>query len=181
MTSEDVDAIDVVLADGRGVVTTVCDKEISRSVNDTLREAGFVGYADLRPWRPRSIYERSFWLRRFDGRCAPELHVLATLVYGRRLRPNDRPYWTDANPDNTSPTNVTIATSSPRPTRSKYGRSGTPEYWRRYWADPVNKQRARENARKAAQRRRDRIKAAEKAIAFEKLARSLLTTRSDGS
>lgn len=68
--------------------------------------------------------------------------------------------------------------TKPAPTTSKYGvPAGTPEYWRRYFADPVNREKARARSRDAARRRREQLAQAKReadALTVEELKASIL-------
>ena len=161
ITDDQLDAIDVVLAGGGGKTTHYFS--ISKGPAPTLvRDAGFEMLADKPRHNARSPYEKTDWAMRLsDNRCAPVLHILATIKHGT-LPPDAIPYWKDKNPTNQTLDNVVLdrKTLKKEPTsgiRSKYGvRAGTKEYWKLYWQDPVNKRRGRETAKRNARKKRQR-------------------------
>ena len=132
-------------------------------LNPLLKDEGWESYADCEVFRHRRPYERCLWLRRADGRVAPELLVLAYIKTGRV---SGEAFWTDGDWTHNDIENVSVEDRVPgqRPV-SKYGvRSTTSEYRKRYYADPVNKARQRKAARDHAARKRQELKEATAAL-----------------
>lgn len=176
MKDEELDLIDKLLSlpgnpekfDGRPITCAVVHPEIELH-ESALLEAGFVSYAYLPDFRSRRQYERSLWLRRADNRAVPELYVLATMKYGKLVPAiGVQPYWTDKDFTNNHISNVSLAL--PKVVKgapvSRYGvRSGTPEYYKKYYSDPSNRAKQREASKRHAARRRDIVRSAEDAVA----------------
>lgn len=134
-------------------------------LNPVLRQQGWVSYANIEPFRSRRPYERSLWLRRPDGRCAPELWVLALLKFGLDVLQQGRePYWIDKDWTHSEMENVSVPQPA-QPRKSRYGvKAGTPEYLKAYYSDPANKARQREHAKKHARRQRETVRAAQQVL-----------------
>lgn len=161
LSEEAISAIDAIATEGRPTYCMITHPELDLCVeeNDPIRLAGFVAYACLPNYMQRRPYERSFWLWRMDGRSVPELHVLATIKYGV-MRKGVKPIWIEAKLSNRTLQNVMLESQASAEedgrVRTKYGvRSNTPEYRKRYYADPVNKQRQRESSKASARKKRE--------------------------
>jgi hypothetical protein len=129
---------------------------------------GIDSFAALPDYMSRRPYEKSQWVRRSsDNRCAPLIYVLAYVKHGT-FSPALKPFWTDGDCTNTTPNNVSLMQAgqvhSGTP-RNKYGvRSTSPEYRKRYYSDPANKQRNAENQRKTQARKRALLSAAKTVV-----------------
>lgn len=128
-------------------------------LNEELRILGFDSYAALQDFQWRRPYERSLWVRRSsDNRCVPVLYALAVLRYGT-FAPALKPFWSDGDQYNDASSNVSLmplaGSADSGSVRNKYGvRSTSPEYRKRYYADPVNKQRNAAHQRATQARKR---------------------------
>jgi hypothetical protein len=157
ITDTQLEIIDSIVS-GSGLPTICFTTHPDRDLlSDELLAEGYVSYAGLPFIKPRSSYERSMWLRRPDNRCVPELHALAVIKHGA-LRKGDQPYWLNKDWTDTRSDNVGLVLATTKPS-SKYGvKSGTPEYYRLYNADPMNKARAREASVRYSASYRERMK-----------------------
>lgn len=139
------------------------DKDLKSQL---LLDEGWVSYCDpaaMPTFRHRRPYERSLWVRRADNRCAPELYVLAVMRFGPEMvRADAEPFWTDKDWRNNTIENISLPVKADHERRtSAYGaRAGTPEYRKRYFSVPENKEKQRAAARKSAARKRAMVKKA---------------------
>lgn len=169
MTPQDLDYIDmlcaVALERTDAPKPTLCALASSEHDFVDVEDVGFGdSFAGLTDWMSRRPYERSPWIRdSATGRCVPLLYALALKVHGR-FSPVLRPFWTDGDHNHMASSNVSLmpikASTGTGHVRNKYGvRSTTPEYRKRYYADPVNKRRNAEHQRKTQAKKRAEQKA----------------------
>lgn len=157
LTDEQLHAIDVIISDGTPTTCAVTHPDVDLFDED-LRAAGFIAYAALPDFKSRRPYEKSLWVWRSDGRCVPELYALATIKFGT-LPPDVNARWSDGHATNKDLSNVSLVkmhlTEDGRIARNRYGvQAGTPEYRKKYYSDPANKERQKAHSRKSAQKRR---------------------------
>ena len=69
-------------------------------LSQLLTESGFVSYAALPYLHYETPTQRTLWVAMADGRCVPELHVLALVRHGSPLPDHYVPVWMDGNPNN---------------------------------------------------------------------------------
>lgn len=174
LTDVELESIEAIVSQG---VMTLCSgihPEVDL-LDDVLRTAGFVAYASLPDFRSRRPYERSLWVQMPSGRCVPELYALAAVKYGPLSR-DVTARWTDGCSLNKTLENVSLVTQKPagagdaRVKGNRYGvQAGTPEYRKKYYADPKNRERQKEHARKSAAKKRGAVQQAKGAIVPDEL------------
>lgn len=173
LSEEELKSIEVIVSEGLQVHCEI-HPEVDL-LDDHLRASGFVSYALREDFRPRRPYERSMWVRRLDGRCVPELYALAALKFGVLSRDTSA-RWVDGHWMNKLLENVGVLHLGPSPfidqrvARNKFGvQAGTPEYRRKYYQDPVNRAKQREQARKSAAKQRAILKRARRMLPQEEV------------
>lgn len=163
ITELELHAIDVLVNAGTPTECSVQHTDVDQ-FDEEIRAAGFLAYAALPDYQSRRPYERSLWCMRADGRCVPEIFLLATIRYG--VLSDVVPKWADGNATNNCKANVVLVkVGNPgvdgRVAKNKYGvPAGTPEYRKRYFSDPENRQRQQNAARKSAEKKRTEVKKA---------------------
>lgn len=164
LTEEQLAAIDVIVNAGLPTYSQNTHPDVDL-MDDVVRAAGFAAYGCLPDFRSRRPYERSLWAWRMeDGRCVPEIYVLATLRYGL-LPPTVNAAWRNGA-SNKSMDNVVLQvlrdpSVDGRLKSNQFGvRSGTPEYRKMYYSKPENRERQKMHARNSAARRRQIVDAA---------------------
>jgi hypothetical protein len=184
---QELQVIDLLTNEGKPTFSSAVHQEVDL-FDEALRAQGFTAYAALEEYKYRSPYRRSLWCRReSDGRCAPELFLLATLRYG--LLPLIlEPKWLDGNPVHNKIENVMLVQipgareeGDGRTKRNKYGvPAGTVEYRKRYYNDPVNREKRKQAARKSAAKSRQVLRSAKDSLPpeeVEALAKQILFPR----
>lgn len=181
MTDELLQHIDLCMASARAwekkepmsqVVPTQCALASVEHdfLNDELRILGFDSYAALQDFQWRRPYERSLWARRSsDNRCVPVIYALAVLKFGS-FAPALKPFWSDGNQYNDVSANVELmplaGSKDTGNIKNKYGvRSTSPEYRKRYYADPDNKKRNAAHQRATQARKKAALAAAQTVVA----------------
>lgn len=126
-------------------------------VSQLLTESGFVSYAALPYLHYETPTQRTLWVAMADGRCVPELHVLALVRHGSPLPDHYVPVWMDGNPNNRTLDNAWVMVKEKRSAASK-------AYWRKYYSVPENAAKQRERVKRASDRRRAKLALAKQLV-----------------
>ena len=160
LSEEQLTAIDLLAGRSGPAYSSILISELGKTLvpTDDLVKLGAVGYAAERDANARKAWDRSRLCDDARGRKIEVLSALATALLGRALTLADRPYWKDQDYLNEVLTNVAVTgTRAEKPAKkvSKYGvPPSSPEYWRRYNADPVNKAKQKEHQKRYQEKKK---------------------------